>query len=113
MYDNPGRRIRLKWVFCTGVRSYHERLAGGAGNGSVGMGTPIYYAIMQRIVPASITAAGISIDNGIANFGAAMAPAVIGFLIAFTGSYLAGLLFLAALGLIGAAGAAVLAFQKY
>ena len=78
-----------------------------------GMGTPIYYAIMQRIVPASIMATGIGIDNGLANFGAAMAPAVIGFLIAATGSYLAGLLFLAGLGFIGAAGVAVLAVQRY
>ena len=58
-------------------------------------------------------ATGIGIDNGLANFGAAMAPAVIGFLIAATGSYLAGLLFLAVLGWIGAAGAAVLAIQRY
>lgn len=78
-----------------------------------GMGTPVYYAIMQRIVPAPIMATGIGIDNGLANFGAAMAPAVIGFLIAATGSYLAGLLFLAGLGVIGAAGAAVLAVQRY
>ena len=78
-----------------------------------GMGTPAYYAMMQRIVPAPIMATGIGIDNGLANFGSAMAPAVIGFLIAATGSYLAGLLFLAVLGLIGAAGAAVLAVQRY
>jgi len=78
-----------------------------------GMGPPIFYAIMQRIVPAPIMATGIGIDNGLANLGAAMAPAVIGVLIAATGSYLAGLLFLAALGLAGAAGAAVLAVQKY
>lgn len=78
-----------------------------------GMSPPIFYAIMQRIVPAPIMAAGIGIDNGLANLGAAMAPAVIGFLIAATGSYLAGLLFLALLGLIGAAGAAVLAVQRY
>ena len=78
-----------------------------------GMSPPIFYAIMQRIVPAPIMATGIGIDNGLANLGAAMAPAVIGFLIAATGSYLAGLLFLAVLGLIGAAGAAVLAVQRY
>ena len=78
-----------------------------------GMGTPVYYAIMQRIVPAPIMATGIGIDNGLANFGSALAPTVIGFLIGATGSYLAGLLFLAALGMIGAAGAAVLAAQKY
>lgn len=78
-----------------------------------GMGTPVYYAIMQRIVPAPIMATGIGIDNGLANFGSALAPTVIGFLIGATGSYLSGLLFLAALGVIGAAGAAVLAMQKY
>jgi sugar phosphate permease len=78
-----------------------------------GMGPPIFYAIMQRIIPGPIMATGIGIDNGLANFGAALAPAVIGFLIAATGSYLAGLLFLAVLGLIGATGAAILAIQKY
>ena len=78
-----------------------------------GITTPVYYAIMQRIIPASIMATGIGIDNGLANFGSAMAPAVVGFLIAATGSYLAGLLFIAILGLIGATGAAVLAVQKY
>jgi sugar phosphate permease len=78
-----------------------------------GMGSPVYYSIMQRIVPAPIMATGIGIDNGLANFGSALAPAVVGFLIAATGSYLAGLLFLAVLGLIGATGAAVLAIQRY
>ncbi len=78
-----------------------------------GMGTPVYYAIMQRIIPAPIMATGIGIDNGLANFGSAMAPAVIGFLIGATGSYLAGLLFIAVLGLIGATGAAVLAMRRY
>jgi nitrate/nitrite transporter NarK len=78
-----------------------------------GIGTPIYYAIMQRIIPAPIMATGIGIDNGLANFGSAAAPAVIGFLIAATGSYLSGLIFIAVLGLIGAAGAAVLAMQRY
>jgi ACS family D-galactonate transporter-like MFS transporter len=78
-----------------------------------GIGSPVYYAIMQRIVPGPIMATGIGIDNGLANFGAAMAPAVVGFLIAATGSYLAGLLVLAAIGVIGAAGAGVLALQKY
>jgi sugar phosphate permease len=78
-----------------------------------GMGTPVYYAIMQRIIPARIIGTGIGIDNGLANFGAAMAPAIVGFLIGATGSYLAGLLFLSVLGLIGAAGAGVLAWQRY
>ena len=78
-----------------------------------GMGPPIFFAIMQRIIPGPIMATGIGIDNGIANFGAALAPVVVGFLIAATGSYIAGLFFLAALGLIGAGGAMVLSIQKY
>jgi sugar phosphate permease len=78
-----------------------------------GMGTPVYYAMMQRIVPAPIMATGIGIDNGLANFGSALAPALIGFLIGATGSYLPGLLFLAVLGLVGAGGALVLAIQRY
>jgi sugar phosphate permease len=78
-----------------------------------GMSPPVHYAIMQRIVPAPIIATGIGIDNGLANFGSAVAPAVIGVLIAATGSYVAGLLFLTALGLIGAGGAVILAFQGY
>ncbi len=78
-----------------------------------GMGTPVYYAIMQHIIPAPIMATGVGIDNGLANFGSAMAPAVIGFLIAATGSYAAGLLFISVLGLIGAVGAAALAAQRY
>ena len=78
-----------------------------------GMGTPVYYAIMQSIIPAPIMATGIGIDNGLANFGSAMAPAIIGYLIAATGSYVAGLLFIAGLGIIGAAGTAVLAIQRY
>ena len=78
-----------------------------------GMGTPVYYAIMQQIIPGPIMATGIGIDNGLANFGSAMAPAVVGFLIAATGSYTAGLLFISIVGLIGAAGAAVLAGQRY
>jgi ACS family D-galactonate transporter-like MFS transporter len=77
------------------------------------MGTPVYYAIMQHIIPAPIMVTGIGIDNGLANFGSAMAPAVIGFLIAATGSYAAGLLFMSVPGLIGAVRATVLAVQKY
>jgi sugar phosphate permease len=78
-----------------------------------GMGTPVYYAIMQRIIPAPIMATGIGIDNGLANFGSAIAPAAIGFLIAATGTYAAGLLFISVLGLLGAIGTAVLAVQRY
>lgn len=83
------------------------------GFGIWGIGAPAYYAIMQRIVPGPIMATGIGIDNGLANFGSALAPVAVGFLIGATGSYLAGLLLLAAVGFAGSLAAGVLAAQRY
>lgn len=83
------------------------------GFGVWGAGSPAYYAIMQRIVPSHMMATGIGIDNGLANFGSALAPTVVGFLIGATGSYLAGLLFLAGLALAGSLAAATLAARGY
>jgi sugar phosphate permease len=122
--DRIGRRALLCTISLTGAASsvalaalVSDPIVSGSlmicGMIMWGIGTPVYYAIMQRIVPASIMATGIGIDNGLANFGAALAPAVVGFLIAATGSYLAGLLFIAALGLVGSVGAGVLALERY
>ncbi|MGE5619708.1 MAG: MFS transporter [Sphingomonadaceae bacterium] len=83
------------------------------GFGFWGGGSPAYFAIMQRIVPGPIMATGIGIDNGLSNFGSATAPVAVGFLIGATGSYLAGLLFLAGVGLAGSLAAAILALQRY
>lgn len=83
------------------------------GFGCWGVGSPAYYAIMQRLVPGRMMATGIGIDNGLSNFGSAIAPAVVGFLIGATGSYLAGLLFLASLGAAGAISAFVLVTKGY
>lgn len=83
------------------------------GFGVWGIGAPAYYVIMQRLIPGRIMATGVGIDNGISNIGSALAPAAVGYLIGATGSYLPGLLFLAALGMAGALAAGVLAWQKY
>ncbi len=83
------------------------------GFGFWGAGPPAYYAIMQRIVPSTIMATGIGIDNGLANFGSAMAPVAVGILIGATGSYMAGLLLLAGMGIAGSVAAVVLALQRY
>jgi len=122
--DRIGRRAVLCFMSLSGAAlsiGLAALVRGPVASGSLmvlgmilwGMGTPVYYAIMQHIIPGPIMATGIGIDNGLANFGSAMAPAAIGFLIAATGSYAAGLLFISALGLIGAVGAAVLAVQRY
>jgi sugar phosphate permease len=83
------------------------------GFGSWGIGPPTYYSIMQRIVPGQLMATGIGIDNGLANFGAAAAPVVVGLIIGATGSYLWGLLFLAGVGAIGSMAAVVLVARRY
>ena len=68
---------------------------------------------MQRLVPDRTMATGIGIDNGLSNFGSALAPAIVGFLIGATGSFLAGLLFLAGVGAVGAIAALVLVRKGY
>ena len=83
------------------------------GFGFWGMGSPSYYAIMQRIIPGNIMATGIGIDNGLANLGSAIVPTLVGLLVGATGSYLAGLLLIAGLGVAGSLAALALAVQKY
>jgi ACS family D-galactonate transporter-like MFS transporter len=83
------------------------------GFGAWGIGPPSYYSIMQRIVPGQLMATGIGIDNGLANFGAAAAPVVVGLIIGASGSYLGGLLFLAGVGAIGSLAAVVLVVRRY
>ncbi len=78
-----------------------------------GAAMPVYYAIVQRIIPGPIVATGIGVDNGLANLGGALAPLAVGFLIAATASHLPGLLLLAAVGLAGSLATAVLAWQRY
>jgi sugar phosphate permease len=83
------------------------------GFGVWGAGSPAYYAIMQRIVPGQLMATGIGIDNGLSNFGSALAPAAVGFFIGATGSYLAGLLFLVGIGALGTAASVALVAKGY
>jgi sugar phosphate permease len=83
------------------------------GFGVWGMGSPGYFAVMQRIIPGRIMATGIGIDNGISNFGSALAPTLVGVLIATTDSYLAGLLLLAGIGAAGALAAVALVLRGY
>ena len=78
-----------------------------------GIATPAYYAISQRIIPSAIVATGTGIDNGLANLGASAIPLVVGWLIAVTDSYFAGLMLLAFAGFLGALAMVVLALQRY
>jgi sugar phosphate permease len=69
---------------------------------SLGIGLASYWTMMQNLVdrPAVGVAAGVM--NGVASLGSAFVPTVVGLLIARNGgSYVAGLSFLVALGVVG------------
>lgn len=83
------------------------------GIGSVGIGLPAAWALVQQIVPSKAVGAGAGMMNGISNGGSAFAPVLIGFFISVTGSYVGGLMFLVGLGLLGALCMTILALQKY
>ena len=80
--------------------------------GFLGIGLASYWTVMQGIVdPAHVgTAAGVM--NGVASLGSALMPMAVGYLIERTGSYSSGLNFLVAMGALGAACAAALAYKR-
>ncbi len=83
------------------------------GIASIGIGLPASWALLQQIVPGKAVGAGAGMMNGVSNGGSAFSPVLIGFFISASGSYVGGLMFLVALGLVGAACMLVLALQKY
>lgn len=84
-----------------------------AGMGFWGISPPIYWAILQRIVPGRVIGTASGLDNGLANSVASLTPALIGYLIAATGSYQAGLMLLAGAALVGGLFMAILAMKRY
>ena len=66
-----------------------------------GVATPTQYGLALRVLPTGTTATGIGIINGIGNLVGACAPAVIGFIVAGTGSYKAGLLVIVIASVLG------------
>ena len=84
------------------------------GIASLGLGLPSTWSLLQQVVPGKTIGAGAGMMNGIANGGAALAPIVIGSLIASSGgSYVAGLMYLVTLGVVGGLCMCVLSYQKY
>jgi MFS-type transporter involved in bile tolerance (Atg22 family) len=83
------------------------------GIGSLGVGQPANWSLLQQIVPAKAIGTGAGVMNGLGNGAAAFAPIVIGWLIGVTGSYVGGLMYLVCLASIGFLAMLVLALQKY
>jgi len=79
----------------------------------IGFGIAPAWAMIQDIVPSKAVGAGTGMMNGVSNGGSAFAPVIMGWLIAITGSYVGGLMYLVGLALLAACFAAILAFQKY
>ena len=71
--------------------------------GAWGFGIPTQYALALKVLPAAATATGIGVINGIGNLVGACAPALIGWIVAVTGSYQTGLLVIVIASVLGAA----------
>lgn len=74
---------------------------------------PVAWTLLQTIVSPNLVGAAAGLMNGVANGFAAFAPLIMGYLIGQTGTYLAGMVYLMAVGLIGSACTAVFAVKKY
>jgi len=78
----------------------------------IGIAMPCSWALLQQIVPSKACGAGAGMMNGITNGISGLAPILIGFLIAKTGSYTSGLMYLVAWGALSATSCAVLSYKK-
>jgi sugar phosphate permease len=83
------------------------------GIASIGIALPATWSLLQRVVPARAIGAGSGMMNGLANGSSAFSPALIGYFIAITGSYMGGLMFLVGLAGLGFLCMFILSLQKY
>jgi len=74
---------------------------------------PVAWTLLQSLVAPNLVGAAAGLMNGIANGFAAFAPTIMGYLIGQTGSYLAGMVYLMVVGIIGSACTAVFAIKRY
>jgi sugar phosphate permease len=72
----------------------------------------IQWSLLQRLVPARVVGTGGGFMNMCSNLAASLAPVIMGALIASTGSYFGGLMYMVALAVVGFIMAGILASQK-
>ncbi len=81
--------------------------------GCLGIGLASYWTIMQNIVRKEEVGTAAGIMNGVASFGSAFIPTIVGYLIQLSGgNYTSGLMFLVAMGTLGGLCSALLAARK-
>ncbi|MDR3564293.1 MAG: MFS transporter [Negativicutes bacterium] len=78
----------------------------------MGLNIPASFTIVQKIAPAHLIGTAAGLHNGSSQFLGAFVPAIVGYVIATTGSYMGGLMFMVASGAIGTCFVIILAFRK-
>lgn len=67
-----------------------------------GMASTISWALLSEIMPKQLVGLCGSVFNFVSNMGGALSPAIVGYLIAATGSYASALVFVSVMGGLGA-----------
>jgi sugar phosphate permease len=70
--------------------------------GCWGLALPPLFALAAQIIPASVTASGVGVYNGVGNLIGASSPLIMGWIIGSAGNFNAGLMVLVLAGVIGA-----------
>jgi len=78
-----------------------------------GVSIPMAWTVLQAFVPAKMIGQAAGLQNGSAQLIGSLSPMIVGFLIGTTGTYRAGLMYLVAFGLLGAACGFYLVLRKY
>ena len=78
----------------------------------MGVHIPTSWTILQKIVPSYLIGTAAGCSNGTSQFVGAFTPAIVGYIIGATGSYMNGLLFMVAAGTFGTICVTILAFRK-
>lgn len=79
----------------------------------LGINIPMSWSILQAVVPSRLVGTAAGLQNGSSQFIAGLAPAIIGYIIGATGSYIGGLMYLVAWGTLGALCSFALVLKKY
>jgi MFS family permease len=69
--------------------------------GCCGLCMPAQYALSMEVLPASVIASGIGVQNGIGNLFGACSPVLIGWIVGRTGSFQSGLLVIVFASFVG------------
>jgi sugar phosphate permease len=83
------------------------------GIGSIGLGGPAAWTLMQDIVPSRGVSTAAGVMNGMGNGLSALAPVAIGYLISLTGSYASGLFYIVGVCVVGAIATLILTLKNH